>query len=106
MQRSHERHLPGCGLRSDQQGLGHLAGATPQRTCADNNSGIYPDCFDSTSTYMTIDSTTYRSGGGSMLATIPGTAGSDPTGYYRRLFQSSQSNGPGTATVFGQNSDF
>ncbi len=82
------------------------AAAAPQRTCADNNSGIYPDCFDSTSTYMTIDSTTYRSGGGSMLATIPGTAGSDPTGYYRRLFQSSQSNGPGTATVFGQNSDF
>jgi hypothetical protein len=79
---------------------------TPQRTCADTNSGLYKDCFDGTSVYMTTDTTVYRSGGGSMLATIPGTAASDPTGYYRRLFQSSQTNTPGTATVFGQSSDF
>ncbi len=82
------------------------AAAVPQRTCADVNSGMYKNCFDSSSIYMTIDSSTYRSGGGSMLATIPGNAGSDPTGYYRRLFQPSSSAGPSTATVFGQNSDF
>jgi len=80
--------------------------AIPQRTCADSISGAYPNCSDSTSTYMAVDTTTYRSGGGSMLATIPGMAGSNSTGYYRRLFASSQGTDATGATAFGQNSDF
>lgn len=85
------------------------AAVMPQNTCASSASGLYVDCFDHTSTYMTLDTTTYRSGGGSMLATIPGTAGSDPTGYWRRLITSSLSTTPGAndgnLTHFGNNSD-
>jgi hypothetical protein len=81
----------------------------PQRSCSGSTStlsGLFLDCFDSTSVYGTVDTTTYTSGGGSLLFTIPGTAGSDPAGYYRRLFASSQDTLPSGATVFGQNSDF
>jgi hypothetical protein len=79
----------------------------PLRVCgSDNDSGLYKDCFDPTSVYGTVDNSTYRSGGGSLLFTIPGMAGSDPTGFYRRLFAPSQSSTPAGATVFGQNSTF
>jgi hypothetical protein len=81
----------------------------PQRTCADSDSGMFPDCFG-TSSPATVDASTYRSGGGSALFTIPGTSGTTPAGYYRRLFAQSQSTVPGTndgnLSTFGSNSDF
>ena len=82
----------------------------PQRTCADSDSGLYSDSCPSGTTYATVDSTTYRSGGGSALFTIPGMSGTSASGYYRRLFTANQSTVPGTndgnLTTFGTNSDF
>ena len=63
----------------------------PQRSCADSDSGLYSNSCPSGTTYASVDNTSYRSGGGSALFTIPGTSDTAPAGYYRRLFTANQS---------------
>jgi hypothetical protein len=82
------------------QGFDNASAFTPGNWPA---SGLYPS---DTNTYATMDTSVYASGGGSLKFTIPSLASSNPDGYWRQLFQSSLSAGPGTAQVFAQNSTF
>jgi hypothetical protein len=75
-----------------------------------NQSGLYQGddagCAGTSNCYGTQDTTTARSGAGSLLFTIPGAAGSDPSGFWKQLFAPSLTDSPAQATVFGQNSNF
>jgi hypothetical protein len=69
-------------------------------------SGLYPG-DDGVTIGGTQDTSTSRSGTGSLKFTVPSFAGSNPAGYWRQLFTSGGlSAGPSTATVFAQNSTF
>lgn len=83
--------------------------ATPQRTCANDNSGLYPDTCPGGTNYASFDCTTYRSNGCSMLFTIPGLSGTQAQGYLRRGFTALYATSPGTNDVnwthFGAGTD-
>src|SRR4029077_9443377 len=54
----------------------------------------------------TQDTTIAASGTGSLKFTVPSMGAANSAGYWRQLFQSSQTAGPTTATMFSQNSTF
>jgi chitodextrinase len=54
----------------------------------------------------TQDTTISASGAGSLKFTVPSLGAANSAGYWRQLFQSSQTASPSTATMFGQNSTF
>jgi len=65
-------------------------------------SGLYPSDL---TTYGTMDTSVYASGGGSLKFTIPSLEGSN-AGYWRQLFAPTLSAGPTQAQVFGPSSTF
>jgi hypothetical protein len=84
------------------QGFDDPAVFTPAKWPA---SGLYP-ANDNVTYGGTLDPTITASGAGSLKFTIPSLGSSLPAGYWRQLFQPNLTAGPGTATMFGQNSTF